>query len=418
VDFFDGSLDEIKIYNRTLGHYEISAMYYNSAFPSPAPTNLTAAAANGQVTLSWASCVGASGYNINRSTRSGGPYTTVASSPATVYIDSGVTNGISYYYVVSAVNAAGVGTNSNEIGATPYNLAAWFKADALIGLTNGAAVSTWTDLSGNGNDATQPVSGQQPMYVTDAMNGLPVVRFNGASSNYLAFNRPVQDDFTILCVYRSSQGIGTGTAFYQGAGLVNGEVAGVQNDFGTSLNTNGFLLAGTGNPDITIVSSRSNYNNGEPHLFTFKRTGASGTLALYADGVPAGAAAGGTQSLTSADRLVLGAQQTLIYFLTGDIAEVKIYNSALSDADRTAQEIDLERKYGIIPALTVTATGNVLALTWPDWAVNWQLWSSTNFLLPSAWSQVTNAAQNADGKQTVLLPLDTTCRFFRLSSTN
>ena len=128
--------------------------------------------------------------------------------------------------------------------------------------------------------------------------------------------------------------------------------------------------------------------------------------------------AGGTQSLTSADRLVLGAQQTLIYFLTGDIAEVKIYNSALSDADRTAQEIDLERKYGIIPALTVTATGNVLALTWPDWAVNWQLWSSTNFLLPSAWSQVTNAAQNADGKQTVLLPLDTTCRFFRLSSTN
>jgi hypothetical protein len=157
----------------------------------------------------------------------------------------------------------------------------------------------------------------------------------------------VQDDFTIICVFRASQGIGTGTQFYQGAGLVNGELPGVVNDFGMSLNANGKLLAGTGNPDITIVSSSSNYTNGQPHIVTFRRTRSTGALALFVDGVAQGTATGGTQSLTTPSQLVLGAQQTLINYLTGDIAEVKIYAAALSDADRVLEETALQCKYGL-----------------------------------------------------------------------
>ena len=64
--------------------------------------------------------------------------------------------------------------------------------------------------------------------MTGALNGLPVVRFNSADSTFLAFSRPVQDDFTILCVYRSSKGLWhRHRLLYDGAGLVNGEVAGV-----------------------------------------------------------------------------------------------------------------------------------------------------------------------------------------------
>ncbi len=62
------------------------------------------------------------------------------------------------------------------------------------------------------------------------MNGLPAIRFYSVNINYLTFARPVQDDFTIFCVYRSSQGAGTGTQFYQGAGLVNGEMANANYD--------------------------------------------------------------------------------------------------------------------------------------------------------------------------------------------
>jgi cellulose 1,4-beta-cellobiosidase len=51
---------------------------------------------------------------------SGGPYTTIASGvTATSYLDSGLTNGLTYFYVVSAVNSAGESVNSAEKSATP-----------------------------------------------------------------------------------------------------------------------------------------------------------------------------------------------------------------------------------------------------------------------------------------------------------
>ncbi|PWU10692.1 MAG: hypothetical protein C5B50_24915 [Verrucomicrobia bacterium] len=413
VNFFNGSLDEVKIFNRPLGHYEIAAAYDNSASPCAAPTNLTALASNGQVALAWYPSVGATSYLVNRATQSGGPYTTIGSTGGTAFTDTSVTNGVTYYYVVAAVNALGPGANSIEVSALPFVLAAWFKADAITGLTNGALISLWHDLSGNTNDATQNNAAQQPAYITSSMNGLPVVRFNG---DYLAFSRPVQDDFTILCVYRSSQGVGTGTAFYQGAGIVNGEMPGVVSDFGTSLNTNGFLLAGTGNPDTTIVSSTNNFNDGRPHLFTFKRTRSTGALALYTDGVLSGTATGGTQSLTAPSRLVLGAQQTLTFFFIGDIAEVKIFNIPLSDTDRAAEESALLRKYGLLPALTVNLVSGGITLSWPDWAINWRLWSTTNLAPPAAWSLITNQVQIGNGTRSVLLPADQHSSFFHLTS--
>jgi hypothetical protein len=48
--------------------------------------------------------------------RSGGIYTTIATSSA---IDTHVTNGTTYYYVVSAFNTSGESANSCEVSATP-----------------------------------------------------------------------------------------------------------------------------------------------------------------------------------------------------------------------------------------------------------------------------------------------------------
>jgi thermitase len=88
--------------------------------PPPAPTNLTATAGNAQVTLSWTAAPTATSYNVKRSTTAGGPYTTIATGVTTTnYVDNTVTNGTTYYYVVSGVNAAGEGPNSNEANATP-----------------------------------------------------------------------------------------------------------------------------------------------------------------------------------------------------------------------------------------------------------------------------------------------------------
>ncbi|WP_337912585.1 fibronectin type III domain-containing protein [Paenibacillus arenosi] len=89
--------------------------------PTEAPMNLIATAGDAQVTLNWDSVKGATKYNVKRATTAGGAYTTVASvdGTKTSYIDKGLTNGTTYYYVVTAVGQAGESTNSNEASATP-----------------------------------------------------------------------------------------------------------------------------------------------------------------------------------------------------------------------------------------------------------------------------------------------------------
>ncbi len=85
-----------------------------------APTGLTAAAGNAQVAISWAASSGATSYTVKRATTSGGPYTNVATGvTATSYTNTGLTNGTTYYYVVSATNAAGTSANSAQTSATP-----------------------------------------------------------------------------------------------------------------------------------------------------------------------------------------------------------------------------------------------------------------------------------------------------------
>ena len=92
----------------------------NVVSPPPAPTGLAAAVGNGTVTLSWNAAAGATGYSVKRSSVSGGPYTVIASTATTIYTDSGLTNGTTYYYVVSATNSAGSSGNSSEVSATPF----------------------------------------------------------------------------------------------------------------------------------------------------------------------------------------------------------------------------------------------------------------------------------------------------------
>src|SRR5277367_1718200 len=119
--------------NGTKYFYVVSA--YNSAgqsadstevsatpvLPAPgAPAGLAATPGNAQVSLSWNASTGAASYNVKRSTTNGGPYGTAVASPTTTnYTDATVTNGTTYYYVVSAVNTAGQGGNSAQASATP-----------------------------------------------------------------------------------------------------------------------------------------------------------------------------------------------------------------------------------------------------------------------------------------------------------
>ncbi|MBI2819597.1 MAG: hypothetical protein HYX73_06435 [Acidobacteria bacterium] len=88
--------------------------------PPAAPTLLTATPGDGEVSLSWTGSAGADTYNVKRATASGGPYAAVSTGVATTsYTDTTVTNGTTYYYVVTAVNSVDESANSNETSATP-----------------------------------------------------------------------------------------------------------------------------------------------------------------------------------------------------------------------------------------------------------------------------------------------------------
>jgi pectate lyase/pectin methylesterase-like acyl-CoA thioesterase len=86
---------------------------------SEVPASLTAAASNSKVDLKWSAVDGAQSYNVKRSLAQGGPYTKIESVSDSSYSDTNVTNGNTYYYIVSASLPAGEGGDSIEVAANP-----------------------------------------------------------------------------------------------------------------------------------------------------------------------------------------------------------------------------------------------------------------------------------------------------------
>ena len=110
-----------------------------------APAALAANAQGAQVVLSWPSSSTATSYNLKRATTAGGPYTILTNLVTTNYTDAAVTNGTTYYYVVSALNPAGEGANSVQATVTPQ----FFPPTGVAAVTISASQIdlTWNAVS-------------------------------------------------------------------------------------------------------------------------------------------------------------------------------------------------------------------------------------------------------------------------------
>jgi hypothetical protein len=106
------------------GHsYTIVSESSQPTLPS-APRNLIATAGNAQATLTWSAPSSNGGadvtaYNVYRGTGSGGASYLTTVGKVLTYTNTGLTNGVTYYYNVTAVNSVGAGPSSNEASAKP-----------------------------------------------------------------------------------------------------------------------------------------------------------------------------------------------------------------------------------------------------------------------------------------------------------
>ncbi len=117
--------------------------------PPTAPTGLAKTNEdNGQVSLSWNSVAGSAGYNVYHSPLSGGGWVKVNSNPVntTSFTDTGLRNGQTYYYVVTALDAIGNESKpSNEISAVPHLTIGWANLQWPPTLSHTISATTRTD---------------------------------------------------------------------------------------------------------------------------------------------------------------------------------------------------------------------------------------------------------------------------------
>ena len=86
------------------------------------PTGVTGQLGSNSVELSWLPVPGASTYNVYYSLVNGGPYQTPAgSTPATNCFITGLTNGQTYYFAVTAVVGGKEGCPSEQLALTPFD---------------------------------------------------------------------------------------------------------------------------------------------------------------------------------------------------------------------------------------------------------------------------------------------------------
>ncbi|MBI1745235.1 MAG: hypothetical protein HYR55_01445 [Acidobacteria bacterium] len=135
---------------------------FNPGNPPDAPASLTAVPGDSQVSLSWTSVSGATSYSLYRATTSGGEVSYQTGLTTTDFRDTGVVNGTTYYYVVTALNAGGESAPSPEASATPVGGGGTVQVMGNPGFENGASnPAPWvaTPLVISNNPAEPPHSG-------------------------------------------------------------------------------------------------------------------------------------------------------------------------------------------------------------------------------------------------------------------
>jgi len=234
----------------------------------------------------------------------------------------------------------------------------WLDGNSFIGECEGTAVTEWQDVSGQDYNAVQSVENRQPIVVypfndTEGEKDLsrPAVRFDGSDNLVLVDEaKSIASDvsgITMFVVRKAERTSGSSMVYTS----ISTNIANV-NQRASSLMSDGkyFALAGRRLDDDAYTVLRSNKEgtlNWHIHTNVINYEEANGSI--YVDGthlLTNDFLTEGNTSNTDSLRSTIGSQSNDAFFFSGDIAEVIIYNRALSDAERSAVDSYLQGKYG------------------------------------------------------------------------
>ncbi len=197
-----------------------------------------------------------------------------------------------------------------------------FSFDETVGAT-----TVVDSISGNNGTLVDGPT----LQTAGAFNGSGTSVTFASGSDYIEIPRSVQNDFSFAFWVKSDQAASTGTNWYQGYGLVDGEVPNIVNDFGTSV-LGGKFAFGVGNAETTITSTTA-INDNRWHHVVATRDSSSGEMKVYVNGIEEGVTTGPTGTKAAAPRLTIGQIQTGINQFEGSIDELSIYDRVLSVAE-------------------------------------------------------------------------------------
>ncbi len=245
----------------------------------------------------------------------------------------------------------------------------WLKSDQGV-ILNGTTVNRWVDQSGNGNDAIQADASRQPLLVAGALNGKPVLRFDGLNDKLGFTGTTHMTQFSLFLVINNHLGsagnegnvitFGANRDFdhqwYMGMAIpaygsdTLGMAGGVGIIFGWVRGGKPGLVAHDAWRNLSVVLNQTIWNTtlrwdgNDVHMFP---GGFDGVIS-----VPLGDATGSGGGIGGADGVPAG---TIL--AKCDVAEMLVYNVALSDPVRRNVEIYLATKYGL-PSTTTGVVEN------------------------------------------------------------
>jgi len=440
---------------------------------------IQAAPGNQEVALNWVAADTAASYNLKRATNSAGPFSTIASCTALGFLDTGLSNGVTYYYAVSAVDGNGESANSSVASATPQPgslPSPWMDCDVGVAtLWNGDAGDVgWPGsaafgggaytVSGSGIDiwgtadsfryAFRAVSGDCTLVARVA--SLSNVNNNvdpWAKAGVMIRESPNQDAANAFMSISGQNGslfswrpaTGLPSASVSGAGTAPYWVKLVRsgNTFTGFASSQGITWTNVGSQTIPMASdvfagmAVTAHNNTELDTATFSNE--STTIAAPAAPASLSTVPSATQialnwpAVPAADAYHLkrsttngGSYATIAtVFNATNYNDIAITNGipyyyVVTALNANGESGNSTQAVATAPLPLLAATWsratNTLTLSWPVSAVSFSLYSTPALAPPVVWSPVTNVPVATDQVIFVALPMSSNApRFFLLS---